>query len=68
MFFGSTTLKVAGKVIPSISNGVDRAEANGIARIRVGGADPVIEAMMGSRTGGIPPIGAIPVALVTSKA
>jgi hypothetical protein len=50
LFFGSTTLKVVEKVIPSISNGVDRAEANGITRIRVGGAAPVLLATSAAMT------------------
>ena len=37
---GSTTPKVVERVTPSISNGAVQAEANGIARIRAGGADP----------------------------
>ncbi len=66
LFFGLTTLKVVEKAIRSISNGVDRTGANGIARIRVGGADPILEATMGGRNRGIPLIGADLVALVTA--
>ncbi|MEP7364914.1 MAG: hypothetical protein ABI972_16810 [Acidobacteriota bacterium] len=58
LYFGLTTLKVAAKAIPSISNGVDRTEANGTIRTRVDGADPIIEATMGGGIRGIPLTGA----------
>jgi hypothetical protein len=66
LFFGSTTLRVVEKAIRWISNGADRTEANGAARMGVGGSDPILEAIMGSRDRGIPLIGGELAALVTA--
>lgn len=68
LFFGSTTLKVVEKAIRSIWNGADRTEANGAARMGVGGSDPILEALMGPRDRGVPLIGAVLVTLATAVA
>ena len=68
LYFGSTTLKVVEKAIRSISNGADRAQANGAARMHAGGSDPILEALMAPRGRETPLIGADLVTLVTAVA
>ena len=68
LFFGSTTLKVVEKAIRSISNGADRTEANGAARIGVGGSDPILGELMGPRDRGTPRTGSDLAAMVPAAA